>query len=672
MRRELRYGAKALRRRPLLAFAGWSVLEGAPAAISGLALARAVDDGFLTGRPLVGMAWLGGLVAAGGLGAVGARQIYRRLGDLVEPVRDDLVRRVVGGALHQAVAGRPDDGAVSRLTRQVEVVRDTFAGLIVAVRGFAVTTVAAVAGLLSLAPVMALLIVPPFLLGVAAVLATLGLAAARYRASLRADERLATVAGAVLAGGRDVVAAGGERQAAAMVAEPIAEQVAAERAMAGVSALRVGCFVIGGWLPLVALLAAGPWLAGQGYGAGAIMGALTYVLVGLQPALNTLMSGLGASGLRYVVTLGRILDAGDQPVPPPGAGGTATTGGTAAGGTAAGYEVTLRGVTFAYGPHAEPVLRGLDLTVPEGDHLAIVGPSGIGKSTLASLACGLLAPDAGTVLVGGAPVTELSADRLAALRVLIPQEAYVFSATLGENLRYLRPDASHEQVAEAVAAVGAEPLVDRLGGLAAALRPAELSAGERQLIALARAYLAVAPVAVLDEATCHLDPAAERRAEEAFALRGGTLIVIAHRVSSALRARRVLVLDGTSAVLGDYPTLLASSPLYQQLLGHWQHPAASEPVEEPSDIGGSPTRSMRDRGRVNPTRCRMLAEHTQRGSGINQPWPGRKADWPQKAAARLDASHNSRRRPSDAVVAVGFLGVERLRQPIQDDAVEEQ
>lgn len=564
MRREIRYGVASLRRRPLLAVAGWSVLEGAPAALSGLALARAVDDGFLAGRPLVGMAWLGALIVASGAGALGARQIYRRLGDLVEPVRDDLVRTVVGGALGNAVAGRMDDGAVSRLTRQVEVVRDTLAGLIMAVRGFAVTTVAAVAGVLSLAPVMALLIVPPFLLGVAALLATLGLAAARYRTSLRADERLTTVAGKVLAANRDVAAVGGERQAATMVAAPIAEQVAAERALAGVSALRTGCFVIGGWLPLVALLAAGPWLVGQGLGAGAIIGGMTYVLVGLQPALNTLMSGLGGSALRYVVALGRILDAAEPPAPEP-AGAEIPSG----------YQVSLRGVTFAYGPHSEPVLRELDLTVPEGDHLAVVGPSGIGKSTLANLVCGLLSPDAGTVLVGGMPVAGAGPDRLAALRVLIPQEAYVFTGPVGDNLRYLRPDATDALVEAAVAAVGAADLVARLGGLAAELRPAELSAGERQLIALARAYLAPAPVAVLDEATCHLDPAAESRAEEAFARRDGTLIVIAHRVSSALRASRVLVLDGSGAAIGDHDTLRAGSPLYRQLLGHWEEPAGS-------------------------------------------------------------------------------------------------
>jgi ATP-binding cassette subfamily C protein len=125
-------------------------------------------------------------------------------------------------------------------------------------------------------------------------------------------------------------------------------------------------------------------------------------------------------------------------------------------------------------------------------------------------------------------------------------------------------------VHNAIAAVGAATLVDRLGGLDADVVPGELSAGERQLIALVRAYLSPAPVVVLDEATCHLDPVAEARAEEAFAERGGTLIVIAHRVSSALRARRVLVLDGVTAADGDHAELLATSALYRELLGHWE------------------------------------------------------------------------------------------------------
>src|SRR5204863_3546999 len=120
--------------------------------------------------------------------------------------------------------------------------------------------------------------------------------------------------------------------------------------------------------------------------------------------------------------------------------------------------------------------------------------------------------------------------------------------------------------------------------------PGQLSAGEKQLLALVRAYLSPAPVAVLDEATCHLDPGAERMAEEAFARRPGTLIVIAHRLSSALRARRVLVLDGAEAVVGDHDALRTSSTLYRELLGHWEStPGARVPAGSRGSLAsGSP------------------------------------------------------------------------------------
>ncbi|GIG56550.1 ABC transporter ATP-binding protein [Longispora fulva] len=554
MRREVRYALAALRRRPTAAFLAWSVPEAVPAALSGLAVARAVDAGFLAGRPLVGLAWLAALLGAAGVGALGARQVYRRLGDLVEPFRDDLVRHVVRGALRRGVAGRPDDGAVARLTHQVEIVRDTYAGLVVVVRGFVVTAVGATVGLASTAPVVGVLVGPPFLLGLGAFLATLGVATGRQRAYVRSDERLAGAAGAVLAGLRDVTGVGAEDHAAALVGRPVAEQAAAELALARVGALRTLCLAVGGWGPLLVLLAAGPWLVGRGLTAGALLGALTYVLVGLQPALGALVNGLGGGGLRFVVTLGRILDAGHTSTPDSG-----STPRPAGPGSVREGGIRLRGVTFAYGPHSEPVLRDLDLDIPEGDHLAVVGPSGIGKSTLAGLLCGLRAPDAGTV-------TALRTDQ----RVLIPQEAYVFTGTVGENLRYLRPDASAPLLDDAVAALGADALLARLGGYSALLSPASLSAGERQLLALVRAYLADAPVVVLDEATCHLDAEAERRAEEAFAARGGTVVVIAHRISSASRARRVLVLDGVTAAVGDHDTVLAASPLYRELLGHWR------------------------------------------------------------------------------------------------------
>jgi ATP-binding cassette subfamily C protein len=169
----------------------------------------------------------------------------------------------------------------------------------------------------------------------------------------------------------------------------------------------------------------------------------------------------------------------------------------------------------------------------------------------------LLVPSAGVVRRAGAVA-------------LVPQEAYVFRGTVGENIGYLRAHTTPALVTAAAAAVGAAGLVDALGGPDAQVDPAALSTGERQLLALARTYLAPAGVVVLDEATCHLDPAAEAFAERAFADRPATtLVVIAHRISSARRADRTLVLDGADTTCGPHADLLAGSPLYRDLAAAW-------------------------------------------------------------------------------------------------------
>jgi ATP-binding cassette subfamily C protein len=252
-------------------------------------------------------------------------------------------------------------------------------------------------------------------------------------------------------------------------------------------------------------------------------------------------------------------------------------------------EVSARGLTFAYGPRAEPILDGLDLDLPAGSHLAVVGASGIGKSTLAALICGQLVPTGGTVRLNGTDPAGLDPADRARLRVYIPQEAHVFSATLRDNLRYLNAAASDVALDRAVEAVGMSQLRDRLGGYDGVVQPAVLSAGERQLIALTRAWLSPASLAVLDEATCHLDPAAEARAEQAFAARPGTVIVIAHRITSARRAETVLVLDGVHTRAGSHHQLLNASPMYRDLVGHWDDGSPEPlPVQRPQRPVGAP------------------------------------------------------------------------------------
>jgi ATP-binding cassette subfamily C protein len=577
----------------------WSVLQAAPALAAGWVVAKATGD-FLAGRAGVGpgLAWLGGLGLSTLAGALATRRAYLRVAALVEPLRDDLVRMIVSSALRRAVAdpNAAGSGAVARITHQAEIVRDSVAGLLAIGLTFVFMVVSAFVGLAALVPAVLPFVVAPMAVSLALFGVLLPSLATRQRNAVVGEEAMAQAVGMALTGLRDVVACGAEPQVHAVITARVSAQADALRAVARLNSVRTLCLAVGGWLPLILVLARTPWLLRHGTSPAAVVGAVTYVSGVLQSALFMLTRGVSGSGIRLAITLQRIFEAAGEPAPgaeapnaggpggpdgPDGPDGLDGDGPRGQAGANSRNRVSLRGVCFAYGPHAEPVLRDLDLDVPDGDHVAVVGPSGIGKSTLAGLIAGLLHPAAGQVWLGGQAVPGIPAAGLPACRVLIPQEAYVFTGTLAENLRYLAPDATAAQLDATVAAVGLGALVARIGGYEAELSPDRLSAGERQLVALARAHLAPARLAILDEATCHLDPAAAARAESAFVSRPGALIVIAHRMSSALRARRVLVLDGARATIGDHATLLATSPMYRDLVGQWHEdrdPVPSRPA----------------------------------------------------------------------------------------------
>lgn len=546
----------------------WTAVASVPAFLHGHAVARALDDGFLAGDRRTGLGWLGLLAFTALVAAVGAGRAVRSVAGLVEPFRDRLVEYVVDETLRSATApdGRPDPGAVARLSQQIEVVRGTLGMGILGVLAFVAGVGSSVAGQTTLSSDVLIFVLPPVVASLVIFGLSLPVIVRRERALILSGEDVAAHVQSTMDGLRDIQVAGAAELVRADVGAHVDENARLGRAVAAVTAWRLLVVGLGARVPVVLILLGTPWLLDRGTSPGAIAGSVTYALAAIAPAMTALTACVSDSIIPLWVTLGRILGSPqprpEEPGPPPGVERWPPH--------PALVEVRLSHVRFAYGPRAEPVLRNLSLTVIPGEHLAVVGPSGIGKSTLVNLVCGLLRPDTGRVTVAGTDLALLDAQTRAEVRVLIPQEAFVFTGTLEENLRYLRPDATPEMIEWAGYAVGLTALRARLGGLQARVDPAALSAGERQLIALTRAYLSPAPLAVLDEATCHLDPAAEMAAEQAFAARGGTLIVVAHRISSALRADRILVLDGSSAQLGTHDELLRTSALYRDLVGHWQ------------------------------------------------------------------------------------------------------
>ena len=240
-------------------------------------------------------------------------------------------------------------------------------------------------------------------------------------------------------------------------------------------------------------------------------------------------------------------------------------------------------VSFAYGSGA-PVLRDVSLVVEPGERVALVGPTGAGKSTLAKLMARVYDPTAGTVTYGG---VDLRAGTLASLRrriVVVPQEGFLFSGTIRDNLLVGRPGASDADIEVAIDLLGLRPRFDAfVGGLDAEVRErgANFSAGERQLVSLVRAALADPGMLVLDEATSSLDPGTELVVEEALErlMEGRTVVVIAHRLSTAARADRVAVVTGGRLVEhGTHAELLALGAAYAGLFASWAATGPAAPA----------------------------------------------------------------------------------------------
>jgi ATP-binding cassette, subfamily B, bacterial RamB/AmfA len=571
---------------PVLAIACWSLLEGTLPLVSGLVIARATAA-FLAGRIAPGAAWLLVLPAAGMVGVVATRRLYPHLADLVEPLRNRLLSGAVAGTLDRAVAecvrpsGAPGSGAaVAQVIGQVDAVRNLLAALVRGVRQLVIPVGATLIGLVLLAPRLALVTAPFVVAGVLGRGFLLRRDVRLHTEQLLAEERFADVAVEILSGLPDVTANGAETWAVAELTAASARAAKARLRVAALDTARSAIVSVAAGLPVLAvLIGAASWVPHGSVTVPELTGAVAYTSTTLANAVNSaLQTGAGwLVSLRAL--LGRLRESA-HPVPTeslpdrPRAHPPASPVGPAVRPSlpipaSAGITVRLRGLTFRYGPAAEPVIDALDLDIAPGEHLAVIGPSGSGKSTLAFLLAGVLKPESGRVELDGLDGLDAHAwPQARQAVVVIPQEAYIFAGSLRENLRYLNPQATDNDILRAVTQLGLSPLIDRFGGLDARLRTgaAALSAGEAQLLALGRAWLSPGRLIVLDEAGSHLDPATELQAERALRQRGGTIVTIAHRLDTARRADRILLLD-TTPVIGDDAELRSDNELYRRMLG---------------------------------------------------------------------------------------------------------